>query len=70
MARIIIDYDESTHDPDVALRLVMAVVNVGRISNARGIDKYCHLTAFTTTDVICRDRRSESAADSFEVRSR
>ena len=70
MPKIIIDYDKRINPVD-ALMLVRGVIVEGRISTARGRDKYCHVTRFGTQKdgytVIARDRRQDNAPDSFLI---
>lgn len=64
--RYIIDIDSDVPTAE-ALRVLTAVLAGGRISQARGYEKHCHVTVLGNVQVYARDRRSESAADSFLV---
>lgn len=55
-----------------AFQCIQQVIKKGRISQGRGIEKYCHLTVFSTKDakveVWAKDKRYVDSVDSFIVR--
>lgn len=70
MPTIKIEYPEGMTQ-DTALMYVKSMVGIEkskRVSEARGIPKFCHAVVFGDgTTVYTKDRRHENAADSFLV---
>jgi hypothetical protein len=67
MKKIIIHIDDAISDTE-AIRLVLDVIEEGRISNQNS--QYCYITQFASGPSVYADRHPKTGTDVFRVEAR